>query len=111
MRISDWSSDVCSSDLLAREVWGLKIVDMYSTQEIGYLAFQCPQHDHYHVQAEAALVEVLNEAGESCRPGEIGQVVTTPLLNFAMPMIRYAVGDLAEVGPPDRKSTRLNSSH
>lgn len=85
---------------LAREVWGLKIVDMYSTQEIGYLAFQCPQHDHYHVQAEAALVEVLNEAGEPCRPGEIGQVVTTPLFNFAMPMIRYAVGDLAEVGPP-----------
>src|SRR3546814_15229078 len=96
MRISDWSSDVCSSDLLlppetrrlAREVWGLKIVDMYSTQEIGYLAFQCPQHDHYHVQAEAALVEVLNEAGESCRPGAIGQVVTTPPIGRATCMER-----------------------
>src|SRR3546814_12850457 len=76
------------------------LVCLYSTHEFGYLAFQCPQHDHYHVQAEAALVEVLNEAGKPCRPGEIGQVVTTPLLNFAMPMISYAVGDLAEVGPP-----------
>lgn len=85
---------------LAREVWGLKIVDMYSTQENGYLAFQCPEHDHYHVQSEAVLLEVLDDAGRPCRPGEVGHVVVTQLLNFAMPMIRYAVGDLAKVGPP-----------
>jgi phenylacetate-CoA ligase len=85
---------------LCREVWGLKIVDLYSTQENGYLALQCPEHEHYHVQSEAVLLEVLDDAGEPCRPGEVGQVVVTPLMNFAMPMIRYAVGDLAEVGPP-----------
>lgn len=85
---------------LCREAWGLKVVDMYSTQENGYLALQCPAYEHYHVQSEAVLLEVLNEAGEPCHPGEVGQVVTTPLTNFAMPMIRYAVGDLAEVGPP-----------
>lgn len=85
---------------LAREVWGLKIADMYSTQEAGYVALQCPQEEHYHVQSEANLVEVLDDAGEPCRPGEVGQVVVTPLINFAMPMIRYSVGDLAEVGPP-----------
>ena len=85
---------------LCREVWGLKIVDMYSTQENGYLAFQCPAQEHYHVQSESVLLEVLNEAGEPCRPGEVGQVVVTPLMNFAMPMIRYAVGDLAEAGAP-----------
>ncbi len=85
---------------LCREVWGLKIADMYSTQENGYLAFQCPEHEHYHVQAETALIEVLNEADEPCGPGEVGRVVVTSLHNFAMPMIRYVVGDLAEVGAP-----------
>lgn len=85
---------------LCREVWGLKIADMYSTQENGYLAFQCPEHEHYHVQAETALVEVLNAADEPCGPGEVGRVVVTSLHNFAMPMIRYVVGDLAEVGAP-----------
>ncbi|MEQ8355633.1 MAG: hypothetical protein RH942_08855 [Kiloniellaceae bacterium] len=85
---------------LCRAVWGLKIVDMYSTQENGYLALQCPEREHYHVQSEAVLLEVLNEAGEVCKPGEVGHVVTTPLLNYAMPLIRYAVGDLAEVGAP-----------
>jgi phenylacetate-CoA ligase len=85
---------------LCREVWGLKIADMYSTQETGYLALQCPEQEHYHVQSEACLVEVLNGAGEPCGPGEVGEVVVTPLMNFAMPMIRYLVGDLAEVGEP-----------
>ncbi|MGF1592344.1 MAG: phenylacetate--CoA ligase family protein [Kiloniellaceae bacterium] len=85
---------------LCREVWGLGIVDMYSTQEAGYLALQCPVEEHYHLQSEVTLVEVLNAAGEACRPGEVGEVVVTSLINFAMPMIRYAVGDLAEVGEP-----------
>lgn len=85
---------------LCREVWGVKVVDMYSSQENGYLALQCPDHEHYHVQGEAVILEVLNESGEACRPGEVGQVVVTSLLNFAMPMIRYALGDMAEVGEP-----------
>jgi phenylacetate-CoA ligase len=85
---------------LCREVWGLKIVDMYSTQENGYLAFQCPEQEHYHIQAETVLVEVLDDAGRACRPGEVGRVAVTSLHNFAMPMIRYLVGDLAEVGAP-----------
>jgi phenylacetate-CoA ligase len=85
---------------LAREVWGLKIVDMYSTQEAGYLALQCPEHEHYHAQSEAVLLEVLDPAGNPCPPGTVGRVVITPLFNFAMPMIRYEVGDLAEVGGP-----------
>jgi phenylacetate-CoA ligase len=83
---------------LCREVWGLPIVDMYSTQEAGYLALQCPDHAHYHVQSEAVLLEVIDEAGKPCAPGDVGEVVVTPLTNFAMPMIRYAVGDTAEVG-------------
>ena len=85
---------------LCRDVWGLKIADMYSTQENGYLAFQCPEQARYHIQAENALVEVLNEADEPCQAGEVGRVVVTSLHNFAMPMIRYVVGDLAEVGAP-----------
>src|SRR5262249_31531322 len=31
--------------------------------------------------------------------GEIGDVVATVLHNFAMPLIRYSIGDRAEVGP------------
>jgi phenylacetate-CoA ligase len=85
---------------LSREVWGLKIADMYSTQECGYLALQCPLEDRYHIQSEVNLVEVLDDDGRSCAPGVPGRVVVTPLVNFAMPMIRYEIGDMAELGGP-----------
>jgi phenylacetate-CoA ligase len=85
---------------LCREAWGLDVADMYSAVETGYLAFQCPVSEAYHVQAEAALVEVLDDDGRECEPGQTGRVIVTPLHNFAMPLIRYALGDRAIVGAP-----------
>ena len=85
---------------LCREVWGVPLVDAYSSEEVGYIALQCPDHEHYHVQAESLLVEVLNDQGKPCAPGEVGKVVVTTLHNFAMPLIRYEIGDYAEVGDP-----------
>src|SRR5262249_57510260 len=52
------------------------------------------------VQSENLLLEVLDERGRPCGPGETGRVVVTTLHNFAMPLIRYAIGDYATVGPP-----------
>lgn len=85
---------------LAREIWEVRITDTYSCEELGYLALQCPAHEHYHVQAEGVLLEVLDESGRPCREGEVGRVVLTSLHNFAMPLIRYENGDYAEVGGP-----------
>jgi phenylacetate-CoA ligase len=85
---------------LVREAFGLEISDMYSAAEVGHIALQCPRFRHYHVTAECTLVEVLNEAGEPCAPGETGSVVVTSLHNYGMPLLRYRLGDLAEVGPP-----------
>lgn len=83
-------------------VWGVPVVDMYSSQEVGYIALQCPEEDCYHVQAENLLVEILDDNGTPCQPGETGQVVVTALHNFASPLIRYAIGDYAEVAEPCR---------
>ncbi len=81
-----------------REAWGVGIADVYSCEEAGAIAFQCPLHEHYHVQAENLIVEVLHPDGTECKPGETGEVVLTTLHNFAMPLIRYRIGDYAEVG-------------
>jgi phenylacetate-CoA ligase len=85
---------------IAREVFGVPLTDMYSSIEVGLIATQCPDHEHYHVQSENVLVEVLGEDGRPCEPGEVGRVVLTYLQNFATPLIRYDVGDYAEVGEP-----------
>jgi phenylacetate-CoA ligase len=76
------------------------VTDTYSSQEMGTLAVQCPDSPLYHVMAEHLMVEVLNGDGTACRIGETGRVVATDLRNFATPLVRYDIGDVAEVGPP-----------
>jgi len=80
--------------------WHVPVVDVYSSQEVGYIALQCQAHAHYHVQAEHLFVEVLDEGGNPCAPGQVGRVVISTLHNFAMPLLRYDIGDFAEVGEP-----------
>ncbi|MBT3222556.1 MAG: hypothetical protein HN348_26070 [Proteobacteria bacterium] len=86
--------------VLCREVWDVLIDDVYSAVEGGTIALQCPEYEHYHVQSERVLVEVIDEDGRLCRSGQIGRVVITPLHGFAMPLLRYELGDYAEVGSP-----------
>jgi phenylacetate-CoA ligase len=78
---------------------GVDIVDSYSSQEMGVIAVQCPSSGLYHL-ADNLIIEVLDDLGQPCAPGEIGEVVLSDLHNFATPLLRYAIGDHAEVGPP-----------
>jgi len=83
---------------IVMQAWEVPVADTYSAVETGYLGLQCPEHVHYHVPAEAVWLEVLDDHGNPCRAGQIGRVVVTPLHNFAMPLIRYEIGDYAEPG-------------
>lgn len=83
---------------LVNQHWHCRVFDIYSAEEVGCMAIECPETGGYHVQAEAVLVEVLNADGQPCGPGEVGEVIVTPLFNYAMPLLRYAIGDFAEVG-------------
>lgn len=81
-----------------QQVWQARLVDVYSCEELGPIALQCPSHEHYHVQAENLHVELLRDDGTPCLPGELGRVVVTALHNFPMPLLRYDLGDFAEAG-------------
>ncbi|MGH7209914.1 MAG: phenylacetate--CoA ligase family protein [Acetobacteraceae bacterium] len=96
------SNEMLDAELrqLTREVLGKPIIDNYTSGECGYMALQCPACEQYHVQSEVVFLEVLDENDRPCAPGQIGRVVVTPLHNFAMPLLRYAVGDEAEPGSP-----------
>lgn len=83
---------------LCQQAWKVPVVDMYTTREAGYIALQCPDYQHYHIQSESVLVEILDDNGLPCQPGEVGRVVITTLHNFAYPLIRYEIGDYAEAG-------------
>ncbi len=95
-----WTTGAVVDDGLraaCRATLGAPIVASYSAAETGYLALQCPLHPHHHVLSETCLLELLDEAGQ---PAAAGRVVVTPLHNFAMPLLRYDLGDRAAFGPP-----------
>ena len=78
-----------------------RVFDCYSSEEMGYLALQCPSGSGlYHVMAETVIVEIVDEAGRACAPGERGRVLVTDLHNHVTPMIRYDIRDHAEAGAP-----------
>lgn len=86
---------------LCKEVFGAHVIDQYGADEVGSIATECPCCTHYHVAAEGVLVEIADEAGRDCAPGEMGRVIVTPLYAYATPFIRYELGDYAVAGPAD----------
>src|SRR5258705_6692822 len=76
------------------------IFDIYSSEEAGTMAMQCPDCSAYHVQADALVLEVLDGNGQPTEAGGTGRVVVTPLFNYAMPLLRYELGDFAQVSAP-----------
>jgi phenylacetate-CoA ligase len=85
-------------DLARRNIESLfcaRVWDLYSAREVGYIASQCPSGHGYHVYDENVLVEVLDDDGHPCRPGQPGRVVVTSLMNYGLPLIRYDIGDYA----------------
>lgn len=72
------------------ESLGVPLVDGYSSEEMGYITLQCPVSGAYHVMAESVLVEIIDDEGKPCAPGEVGQVVVTTLHDGAMPLLLHA---------------------
>jgi len=83
---------------IVEEVFGAKIIDRYSCEEVGMIALQCPLHDHLHALSPHVLVEIVDENNNHCVPGVPGRVLVTNLFSYAMPIIRYDLGDIAEWG-------------
>jgi phenylacetate-CoA ligase len=76
-------------------VFRCKVTNRYGCEEVGLIACECEQHSGLHVNSEHVHVELLKPDGSAAKPGEEGQVVVTDLVNRGMPMIRYAIEDMA----------------
>ena len=79
---------------IVKKMFGLALFETYGSVEFGNLAFECNEHCGLHVITNSALVEFISESGEVVSPGEQGEIVVTGFLNYAMPLIRYRIGDL-----------------
>jgi phenylacetate-CoA ligase len=91
-----------SEMILARDraeierVFNCPTYDEYSSVEIGYIASMCKER-RMHGFTDSLVLEILDDQDNPCQPGEKGNVVLTSLINYAMPFLRYRMGDVASV--------------
>lgn len=74
-------------------VYGCPVYNHYGSRETHNMAMECPEGQGLHISAFTHLIEVLDDQNRPCPPGVEGDLVVTSLFNFAMPFIRYRIGD------------------
>jgi phenylacetate-CoA ligase len=78
--------------------FGCPTLNRYGSREVGTIAAERTAGAGLEVFSYTHLVEVVDDDGQPCGPGEEGHLLVTCLTNFAMPIIRYRIGDRALVG-------------
>jgi len=92
---------VCSAETLRDDqrqtiesVFRCPVLNRYGCREVGNIAQECSQQNGLHINSEHVIVEVVDDQGRPCPPGEMGEIVLTGLNNHTFPFIRYKVGDI-----------------
>lgn len=77
------------------KVFRTRVFNRYGSREVGDIACECEQHGGLHISPLTHYVEILSDDGRLAAPGQTGEVIVTSLRNYAMPIIRYQIGDMA----------------
>ncbi|MBX3143097.1 MAG: phenylacetate--CoA ligase family protein [Trueperaceae bacterium] len=78
-------------DVIER-AFGCPARESYGMSEAVAGASQC-EHGSLHLWPEAGVLQVVDDDGRLLPDGQVGRLLATGLLNTAMPLIRYEVGD------------------
>ena len=76
-------------------VWGAKVYSTYASSETITSFCECTAQQGGHLHPNLAVVEIVNDRGEVLPPGELGEVVVTPLAMEGMPLLRFKTGDMS----------------
>jgi phenylacetate-coenzyme A ligase PaaK-like adenylate-forming protein len=89
--------------------FGLHVMNNYATGEVPFLSNGCPTDDGAHVNADWAILEVVDSNYRPVPPGVPGEkVLLTNLANALQPILRYEVGDVVTMADePCRCGSRL----
>jgi phenylacetate-CoA ligase len=80
-----------------REAFQCPVHEWYSSTEQAFFAYECPHHS-YHIVHPYGIVEIVDSKGMPLEHDATGDIVCTGLTNYAMPLIRYHIGDSASIG-------------
>lgn len=79
------------------EAFKAPVLNFYASHEFRVIAFECHNTGDLHTCDDSVIVEVLKD-GRPALPGERGEIVGTALHSFAMPFIRFKLGDIVTKG-------------
>lgn len=82
-----WQRDVIE------KAFACRVFNWYGNAEHNGNITQC-EAGGLHIQPEHSVLEFVDDNGEPVPPGTPGKLVATTLVNTAMPLIRYVVGDM-----------------
>jgi phenylacetate-CoA ligase len=80
--------------IMIEETLRCPVFDFYNQNERAGLISTC-EKAVYHIHEEYSYIEIVNKSNDSESLRQMGEIVTTSLHNFAMPLIRYRTDDLA----------------
>lgn len=80
---------------LLKAVFNAPVINEYGCQETGISGLTCPEKNCLHLDEDRCFYEIVE-----------GELVTTDLFNFTMPLIRYKCGDILELNREKCKCDR-----
>lgn len=79
------------------EAFNTPVFELYTSVEGSTIAWECRETGALHVCDDSVILELLKN-GLPVGQGERGEVVVTNLQTFAMPLLRYRLGDIVTKG-------------
>jgi phenylacetate-CoA ligase len=76
------------------DVFNAPYCDQFGCAEIDRSAWQCLNRQGYHMDIDSVITEFITKDGQPANNGERGEIAYTSLFNYAMPLIRYNIGDI-----------------
>ena len=74
------------------QAFGAPVISAYGSREVGAAACECGPDRGHHIAAQSHVIEAIGPDERPVMESE-GELSITPLMNLAMPMIRYRIGD------------------
>lgn len=81
------------------KVFGCPVYNLYGSREVSIVASELPGRTGIWIAPWSNFVEIVDDAGRPVPAGTEGDIVVTCLTNYAMPLLRYRIGDRGALMP------------
>jgi phenylacetate-CoA ligase len=92
VRNADWSLTPLGAQISA--AWRAQVFSTYGITDLAASLCECPAGKGGHLHPQLLHIEILDDAGRAVPDGREGQLVATTIGVEAMPLIRFATGDI-----------------